>query len=156
MTDLKTLAYELLSEAQSLLQNDGHVNPAAVVITPSENIIFDLEFTTDEERDELYAEMMDVAREKSASAILSVNDVYLDDDAAAPIRLEGEGWASLSESPREAIVVTVSGSGFETWSLVSPYLRSGEQFVFQPPREMPDPGGELPLLGDWTGKTGAA
>lgn len=156
MTDLKTLAYELLSEAQSILQNDGHVNPAAVVITPSENIIFDLEFTTDEERDELYAEMMDVAREKSASAILSVNDVYLDDDAAAPIRLEGEGWGTLSESPREAIVVTVSGSGFETWSLVSPYLRRGEQYVFQPPREMPDPGGELPLLGDWTGKTGAA
>lgn len=156
MTDLKTLAYELLSEAQSILQNDGHVNPAAVVITPSENLIFDLEFTTDEERDELYAEMMDVAREKSASAILSVNDVYLDDVAAAPIRLEGEGWGTLSESPREAIVVTVSGSGFETWSLVSAYLRRAEQYVFQPPREMPDPGGELPLLGDWTGKTGAA
>jgi hypothetical protein len=156
MTDLKTLAYELLSEAQSILQNDGHVNPAAVVITPSENLIFDLEFTTDEERDELYAEMMDVAREKNASAILSVNDVYLDDEAAAPIRLEGEGWGTLSESPREAVVVTVSGSGFETWSLVSPYLRRGEQFIFQPPREMPDPGGELPLLGDWTGKTGAA
>lgn len=155
MTDLKTLAYELLSEAQSILQNDGHVSPAAVVITPSENLIFDLEFTTDDEREELYAEMMDVAREKSASAILSVNDVYLD-DAAAPIRLEGEGWGTLSESPREAIVVTVSGGGFETWSLVSPYFRRSEQLVFQPPREMPDPGGELPLLGDWTGKTGAA
>lgn len=156
MTDLKTLAYELLSEAQSILQNDGHVNPAAVVITPSENLIFDLEFTTDEERDELYAEMMDVAKEKSATAILSVNDVFLDDALAAPIRMEGEGWGTLSESPREAVVVTVSGSGFETWSLVSPYLRRGEQYVFQPPREMPDPGGELPLLGDWTGKTGAA
>jgi hypothetical protein len=156
MTDLKALAYELLGEAQSILQHDGHVNPAAVVITPSENIIFDLEFETDEDREELYAEMMDVAREKSASAILSVNDVYLGDDAATHVRLEGEGWGALSEPPREAIVVTVSGSGFETWSLVSPYFRGGEQVVFQPPREMPDPGGELPLLGDWTGKTGAA
>lgn len=156
MTDLKALAYELLSEAQSILQREGHVNPAAVVITPSENLIFDLEFESDEEREELYSEMMDVAREKSASAILSVNDVFLDDDAARPIQLEGEGWGVLSESPREAIVVTVSGGGFETWSLVSAYFRRAEQLVFQPPREVPDPGGELPLLGDWTGKTGAA
>jgi ribose 5-phosphate isomerase len=77
MTDLKALAYELLGEAQSILQHEGHVNPAAVVITPSENLIFDLEFETDDERDELYSEMMDVAGEKNASAILTVNDVYL-------------------------------------------------------------------------------
>lgn len=156
MTDLKTLAYELLSEAQSILQHEGHVNPAAVVITPSENLIFDLEFENEDEREELYSEMMDVAREKNASAILTVNDVYLDDEAAASVRLEGEGWGALSEAPGEAIVVTVSGGGFETWSLVSPYFRRGEQFLFQPPRERPDPGGEVALLGDWTGKTGAA
>jgi hypothetical protein len=156
MTDLKALAYELLGEAQSILQHEGHLNPAAVVITPSENLIFDLEFETDDERDELYSEMMDTAREKNASAILTVNDVYLDDEPSAPVRLEGEGWGALSESAHEAIVVTVSGSGFETWSLVSPYFRNDEQFVFQPPRETPDPGGEVALLGDWTGKTGAA
>ena len=156
MTDLKALAYELLNEAQTILQNDGHVNPAAVVITPSENLIFDLEFESDEERDELYAEMMDVAKEKSASAILTVNDVYVDDSPAAPIRLQGEGWGTLAQSPQEAIVVTVSGGGFDTWSLLSPYYRREEQFVFQPPTERPDPGGEMELLGDWTGKTGAA
>lgn len=156
MTDLKALAHELLSEAQSILQHEAHVTPTAVVITPSENLIFDLEFETDDERDELYAEMMDVARGQHASAILTVNDVYLDEKPSAPVRLEGEGWGSLSESPPEAVVVTVSGGGFETWSLVTPYFRSGDQFVFQPPREMPDPGGEVALLGDWTGKTGAA
>lgn len=156
MTDLKALAHELLGEAQLLLQQEGHVNPTAVVITPSENLIFDLEFETDEERDELYAEMMDVAREQHASAILTVNDVYVDDEPSAPVRLEGEGWGKLSESAPEAVVVTVSGGGFQTWSLVSPYFRSREQFVFQPPRETPDPGGEVALLGDWTGKTGAA
>lgn len=156
MTDLKALAYELLGEAQTLLQNEGHINPAAVVITPNENLIFDLEFESEEERDELYAEMMDVAKEKSAGAILTVNDVYLDDDGAAPVRLEGEGWGALSQAAQEALVVTVSGSGFQTWSLMSPYFRNGEQFVFQPPKEVQDPGGEVALLGDWTGKTGAA
>jgi hypothetical protein len=155
MTDLKALAYELLAEAQQSLQNDGHLNPTAVVITPAENLIFDMEFESDEERDELYAEMMELAHFQNASAILTVNDVYLD-ETGSPVRLDGEGWGSLAQSPAEAIVVTASGSGFETWSLLSLYFRKDGQFVFQPGREGPDPGGEVPLLGDWTGKTGAA
>jgi hypothetical protein len=156
VTDLKALAHELLTEAQAVLQREAHLNPTAVVITPRENLIFDLEFDTDDERDELYAEMMDVAREQNATAILTVNDVYLDDHASAPVQLEGGGWGTLTESAREAVVVTVSGGGFETWSLMSRYYRREDQFVFQPPRAAPDPGGEVPLLGDWTGKTGAA
>ena len=33
MTDLKTLAYELLHEAQQSLESEGHLNPTAIVIT---------------------------------------------------------------------------------------------------------------------------
>ncbi|HEY6305373.1 MAG TPA: hypothetical protein VI488_02810 [Candidatus Angelobacter sp.] len=155
MTDLKALAYEMLHEAQQSLQEEGHLNPVAVVITPTENLIFDVEFDNDEEREEVYAEMMDVARDKNAVAILTVNDVYLD-DTGEPVRLHGEGWGELAESAKEAIVITVSGSGFETWSLACAYFRRGEQIVFQPSREAVNPGGEVDLLGDWTGKTGAA
>jgi hypothetical protein len=39
---------------------------------------------------------------------------------------------------------------------VCAYFRRGEQIVFQPSREALNPGGEVDLLGDWTGKTGAA
>jgi hypothetical protein len=155
MTDLKALAYELLHEAQQSLQSEGHLNPVAVVITPNENLIFDLEFESEEEREDLYAEMMDVAKEKDAAAIVTVNDVYLD-DSGEPARLHGEGWGALSESAKEAIIVTVSGGGFETWSLISPYFLRGDQIVFPPSREATNPGGEVDLLGDWTGKTGAA
>jgi hypothetical protein len=155
MTDLKALAYELLHEAQQSLQDEGHLNPVAVVITPSENLILDIEFESDEEREETYAEMMDLAKDKNALAIVTVNDVYLD-DSGEPVRLHGEGWGDLAESAREALVITVSGSGFATWSLVCGYVRRGEQVVFQPSREALNPGGEVDLLGDWTGKTGAA
>ena len=155
MTDLKALAYELLAEAQQSLRNESHLNPTAVVITPGENLIFDLEFESEEERDELYAEMMDVARSQNASAIITVNDVYLD-ETRSPVHLDGSGWGALAESPAEAIVITVSGSGFETWSLISTYFRKDQQFAFQPPREAADPGGEVALLGDWTGRSGAA
>lgn len=155
MTDLKILAHELLHEAQHSIRDDGHLNPTAVVITPAENLIFDLEFENDEERDDLYAEMMDVARAQAATAILTVNDVYLD-DAGTPVRMEGNGWGTFAQSPAEAIVVTVSGGGFPTWTLLSPYFKTGQHFFFQPAREVADPGGEVPLLGDWTGKTGAA
>jgi len=155
MTDLKALAYELLHEARQSLEADGHLNPVAVIITPGENLILDLEFETDEEREEIYAEMMELAKEKSAVAIVSVNDVYLD-DSGVPVRLHGEGWGNLGESAREAIIVTVSGGGFQTWSLLCPYSSGTGTLLFQPAREMPDPGGEIALLGDWTGNTGAA
>ena len=42
MTDLKALAYEFLHEAQHSLKGDGYLNPTAVVITPDENLIFDI------------------------------------------------------------------------------------------------------------------
>ena len=48
MTDLKALAYEMLHEAQQSLQEHGHLNPVAVVITAHENLIFDLEFERNE------------------------------------------------------------------------------------------------------------
>ena len=156
MTDLKSLAYEFLHEAQQSLKGDGFLNPTAIVITPDENLIFDVEFETDEERDEIYAEMMEVAQQKNAGAIITVNDVYPDDGPGTPVQLQGEGWGSLAESASEAIMVTVSGGGFETWSLVCPYFRREDGIVFHPAKEMRNPGGEVELLGDWTGKTGAA
>lgn len=156
MTDLKALAYEFLHEAQHSLKGDGYLNPTAVVITPEENLIFDIEFQTDEERDEIYAEMMEVAHEKNAGAIITVNDVYPDDTPGALAQLQGDGWGALAKSPPDAIVITVSGSGFETWSLVCPYFRRDDQISFHPAHEARNPGGEVELLGDWTGKAGAA
>jgi hypothetical protein len=156
MTDLKALAYEFLHEAQHSLKSDGYLNPTAIVITPEENLIFDIEFQSDEERDEIYADMMEVAEQKNASAILTVNDVYSDDSPGVSVQLNGEGWGPLAGTTREAILITVSGSGFETWSLVCPYFRREDQISFHPAHEARNPGGEVELLGDWTGKAGAA
>jgi hypothetical protein len=156
MTDLKALAYEFLHEAQHSLKSDGYLNPTAIVITPQENLIFDIEFQTDEERDEIYSDMMEVAEQKNASAIITVNDVYSDDHSGASVQLNGEGWGPLAGTAREAILITVSGSGFETWSLVCPYFRREDQLSFHPAHEARNPGGEVELLGDWTGKAGAA
>jgi hypothetical protein len=156
MTDLKALAYEFLHEAQHSLKSDGYLNPTAIVITPDENLIFDIEFQSDEERDEIYADMMEVAGQKNASAIITVNDVYPDDNGGDPVQLAGEGWGTLADAAREAIMITVSGSGFETWSLVCPYFRRDDLISFHPAREARNPGGEVELLGDWTGKAGAA
>jgi len=156
MTDLKALAYEFLHEAQHSLQSDGYLNPTAVLITPEENLIFDLEFETEEEREDIYAEMMEVAQEKNAAAIITVNDVYPDNVTGVPVQLQGAGWGSLGEAAAEAIMITVSGSGFETWSLACPYFRREDRIIFHPAREMRNPGGEVELLGDWTGKAGAA
>ncbi|HLY98494.1 MAG TPA: hypothetical protein VKT33_05455 [Candidatus Angelobacter sp.] len=155
MINLKELAHELLREAQQSLQAEGNLNPTAIVITPAENLIFDVEYQNEEERDDIYSEIAEAALERNASAILTVDDVHLD-DAAVPVHLHGEGWGALAQSAREAILVTVSGSGFETWSVVCPYLRKDGQIIFQPLQEKADPGGEVELLGDWTGSAGSA
>ena len=155
MTELKALAYELLHEAQESLQHEGHLNPVAVVITAEENLIFDLEFENEEEREDIYGEMMDAVRTRNALAIVTVNDVFLT-DSGTPAQLHGEGWGAAVETAQEAVMITASGSGFETWTLVCPYFHRESQFVFQPAKEIPNPGGEVDLLGDWTGKTGAA
>lgn len=153
--NLKSLAHELLHEAQQELLEDGHLSSTAVVITPHENLIFDIEFEGDEEREEIYTEMIDVAVEKNALAIITVNDIYLDESEHA-VTLEGPGWGELGNAAREAIMITVSGSGFDTWTLICPYFRRDDQPVFQPAQERRDPGAEVELLGDWTGRTGAA
>jgi hypothetical protein len=72
------------------------------------------------------------------------------------VQLQGTGWGALAESATEAILITVSGGGFETWSLICPYFRRDDRTNFHLAREMRNPGGEVELLGDWTGKTGAA
>jgi hypothetical protein len=153
--DLKSLAYELMRESQQQLQQDGHLTPTAVVITPHENLILDLEYESDEEREEIYSELVDVALEKNALAIVTVNDVYLESGGSIAA-LEGPGWGKLSESAAEAVLITISGSGFDTWTLICPYFRRDDQFIFQPMQEKRDPGAEVELLGDWTGRTGAA
>ena len=110
-TDLKSLAYELLREAQQQLQEEGHLTPTAVVITPRENLILDIEYADEDEREEIYAELADVARANNALAVIAVNDVYLD-DAGPLIRLETIGASELGGAAREAIMITVSGRGF--------------------------------------------
>lgn len=154
-TDLKSLAYELLREAQQQLQEEGHLTPTAIVITPRENLILEIEYADEDEREDIYAELTEVAREYNALAIIAVNDVYLD-DAGPLVALESAGGSELSQAAREAIMITVSGGGFETWSLISPYVHLGTQIMFHPAQEKRDPGAEVELLGDWTGRSGAA
>ncbi|HEV2961321.1 MAG TPA: hypothetical protein VG649_05795 [Candidatus Angelobacter sp.] len=156
MMDLKALAYELLHEAQQSVQEEDHLTPTAIVITPEENLIFEVEYDSEEEREEIYSDLVEIALEKNSTAIVTVNDIYLDNSSGSKVTLEGPGWSSLAESATEAVIITISGRGFETWSLVCPYFRQSNQIMFQPAQEKRDPGGELELLGDWTGHNGAA
>lgn len=153
MTDLKALAYELLHESQQVMLEEGHLAPTAIVITPAENLIFDIEYEDEDEREEIYAQLVDTALDKNAVAIVTVNDVYLEgEENLVKLQLPG----SPPEKPSEAIRIVVSGSGFESWSLTCPYFRQGDRLVFQPSEEKHDPTAELELLGDWTGRTGNA
>jgi hypothetical protein len=163
VTDLKALAWELLHEARQSLQEQGHLAPILIAITPKENLIFDIDYEHEDDREEIYAQLVDNATDNNAVAIITVNDMELDDlQGAGPVKLEGPGWGALAQEPEEsskateAIRIVVSGNGFETWSLTCPYFRQNSGIVFQPAREQTEAGAELELLGDWKGMTGNA
>src|SRR5258708_38420199 len=150
MSGLKAMAYELLHEAQEAMQEEGSLAPTAIVITPTENLIFDIEYADEDEREEIYAQRVDTALDKDAVAVVTVNDVHLDGQGnLVKLQLPGEP----AERPAEAIRIVISGSGFESWSLPCPYFRQGDRLVFQPAAEKRDPTAELELLGGWTGRT---
>src|SRR5258708_13076993 len=131
MTDLKALAHELLHEAKQSLQANGHLNPTAIVITPTQNLIFDVAYQNEGERDDIYSEIVEAALEKSATAILTVDDVHLE-GPGSPARLQGQGWGALTESATEATIVTLSGSGFTTRRQMHPSFLSKHHPVSHP------------------------
>ena len=129
--DLKSLAYDLLHNAQRQLQRQDHVTPLLFMITPQEKLMFQIEESDPEERQEIYANLLAQAREKNALAVVRVRH----------ISLPSEPSASTSPEQQRAIIATISGPGFQTWALISRYVRNGDQIVFQPAEEQSNPGG---------------
>ncbi|HEY6969393.1 MAG TPA: hypothetical protein VJA94_09315 [Candidatus Angelobacter sp.] len=123
--DLKSLAQDLLRNAQHQLQRQNRVTPLFFMVTPQEKLMFGIEEPDPEERQEIYANLLAQAREKNALAVVTVSHVLL----------RSESRTNPAPEPPRAIMVSVSGPGFQTWTLTSHYVRNGDQIVFQPAEE---------------------
>ena len=150
--NLREFAQRVLEIAKQNLQADGCLIPIAFIVGPEGTELVQLSFQNHEEKECEYQELVRLAHEKNASAIVTVNDAYY---AHRPNDLQEyvEGYYPgrlADEGSPECIMLTLSGPAFATWEVRVPYERTKEGIVFGAHKETT--GGDFPFLEGWAGK----
>jgi hypothetical protein len=143
-TDLRNYALKVLEVAKEDLRRDEYLLPAAFIVTDEEVFDFNLQFEDAQQKKSVYIELVEVAKEKAARAIITINDATVTSD------LESTSSAAAREdrkTTQDCIFLTISGPSVTTWSLSLPYSCRGEEVVFGSPTETMDD--VLSLLPGW-------
>ncbi len=144
---LKRYALKALATAKEDLRRDGYLIPVAFVIADDEVLDFNVQFEDKEQKLSVYAKVVEIAKERSARAIVTVNDAHIKNElGAGNLQLRAE--ATAAEMPNECIYVTVSGPAIKTWTVSAPYVRKGSEITFH--RELESSSDILNLLPGWT------
>jgi hypothetical protein len=136
LMDLREYALKALDTAKEDLCRDKYLIPVAFIVTDEEVLDFNLQFEDAEQKILVYRELVDIANEKCARAIITLNDARVTDRTGG-----AGGYAVYTPTPsgrgeeRECIYVTVSGPSIQTWTLCLPYERVGDKIVFGEPSE---------------------
>jgi hypothetical protein len=144
---LKRYALKVLATAKEDLRRDGYLIPVAFVIADDEILDFNVQFENGEQKLSVYAKVVEIAKERSARAIITVNDARIKNELGAG-NLQSTRDANATETPNECIYVTVSGPAIKTWTVSVSYERIGSEIRFH--RELESSGDILNLLPGWT------
>ena len=138
--DLRKLALELLeTEKRFLLEDKEEYRSAVVVVvTPEKRYWEEVEFENEEEKIDAYAAIVDQAKEKRASAIITINTAF-EHAVSEPDALSDYRWGDLERiGSGRAITLTISGPSIEACSLSLPFniengsVVIGETSAFEP------------------------
>ena len=145
-TNLRNYALKALESAKEDLRRDKHLLPVAFIVTDNDVFDFNLQFQDAEQKKSVYAELVDLARQKAARAIITINDATVTSD------LEADSLGTTVKradrtTKQDCIFLTVSGPSIPTWSLSMPYTSVGNEIVFGEPTETVND--VLNLLSDW-------
>jgi hypothetical protein len=110
--DLRDYARNALEVAKEDLRRDKNLIPVALIVFEEEVSDFSLEFENAEEKMSVYGEIVRIAEQRAARAIITVNDAQLREPTTDVIT--------------ECIYLSVSGPGIQTWSIAVPYKRADE------------------------------
>jgi len=148
---LKDFALGVLEIAKENLQRDGELVPAAFIVTGEEIRCVAVDFTDHEQKAAAYGELIKMAREMQAIALVTCNDAFWK-SKPGPEYLDGYYPGRLAaEGAKECIMLTVSGPAIETWCVDTPYERVGNTIRFGESSE--SFGDEVGFLENWrTGK----
>ncbi len=121
--DLQAYARNVMEGAKKCLVEDGYLQAFASLICDSEIVGYSLGFEGYEEKTRVYREVVAIAKELNAIAIVTLNDVRTATDKMVN---PGEYYYGRLEEMKapEAIVVCVSGPTIPTWKLDLPYGRA--------------------------------
>ena len=126
-TILKRHALEALETAKEDLRRDGYLLPVAFVVTDEGTIDFNIQFKDQNEKSWVYSKLVEVAKEKNAKAIITINDAQItkppQEDNSQP-ELAGDGIG------KECLYLTISGPGVQTWTVSVPYYRATSGIIF--------------------------
>src|SRR5258708_1126887 len=125
-----------LKQAQEDLSRDKHLIPVAFVVADDEVLDFILTFEGQEEKKFVYSELVRVAKEHNAHAIITINDARLSDDN----NVGGNGFS-------EWLYLTVFGTSLATQSTSVAYESRGDQIAFG--EQIETTGDRLNLLKGW-------
>jgi hypothetical protein len=77
----------------------------------------------------VYAKVVEIAKERSARAIITVNDARIKNELISE-NLQSKEEATATEMANECIYVTVSGPTIKTWTVSVSYERIGSEIRF--------------------------
>jgi hypothetical protein len=127
-TIYKRHALAALETAKEDLRRDGYLLPVAFVVTDEGIIDFNIQFKDQNEKSCVYSKLVELAKEKSAKAIITINDAQVTEptqkDNAEPQQ------KSTERGSKECLYMTISGPGIQTWTVSVPYYRATSGIIF--------------------------
>ncbi len=145
-TNLRNYALKALESAKEDLRRDKYLLPVAFIVTDNDVFDFNLQFEDADQKKSVYAELVALARQKAARAIITINDATVTSDLEAD-SLGTTVARADRKTKQDCIFLTVSGPSIPTWSLSMPYTSVGNEIVFGEPTETVND--VLNLLSDW-------
>jgi hypothetical protein len=144
--NLKEFALKSLETAEQDLRRDKYLIPVAFIVTDTEVHDYTLDFADAEQKASVYRELVEIAKQMSAHAIITINDANVTDDFQTTSQAGSDGEAA-QRRVRECIYLTVSGPAIRTWTICAPYDRKEDEIIFGVPSETTND--FLNLLSGW-------
>jgi hypothetical protein len=128
--DLRQLALTLLEVEKKYLLEEGEEYSCAVVVvmTPKGRYYEEAEFNDEVEMDAVYAAIVDRARVKNATVIITINTARQHEVTG---ELDSYWWGQLAAEDRpRCLHLTISGPGVEPLSVSLPFTVENNQVIF--------------------------
>ena len=145
--NIRQFALQALEQAKDDLKRDKHLIPVAFICKYDEVLDFTLCFEGEDEKLTVYSELIRLAKEGNAHAIITINDAHCVPNSSDDFLESYYPGKLAAERAPECIYLTVSGPSINTWSISVPYERKGQQIIFEDPVETT--GDRLNLLTGW-------